>query len=68
MRNAYYLEHAVGDRIRESLQIANEERLAKLAESGNRRLRSRQFHDWVARVGRILAARHGGVPNALRRA
>ena len=68
MWDAYYLEHAAGERIRENFQIAEQERLAKIAESANGRQRFRQFHEWVAHVGRILAARHVGEPNALRRA
>jgi hypothetical protein len=63
----YYLELAAGERIRENFQIAEQEHLAKIAESGNRRQRFQQFQDWVAHVGRTLAARHGE-PNALRRA
>jgi hypothetical protein len=68
MCDAYYLEHAASERIRENFQIAEQERLAKITESGNGRQRFQQFHDWIAHVGRILAARHGGEPNALRRA
>jgi hypothetical protein len=64
--NAHYLEDAARERISENLRIAEQVRLEKIAEGGNRRKRSQQFHDWIGYVGRVLAARHGAEPNAVK--
>ena len=50
------------------LEIAEQVRLQKMAEDGNRPQRFQQFHDWIAYVGRVLAARRGAESHALRRA
>jgi hypothetical protein len=66
--NAHYLEGAARERIREYLAIAERVRLEKMAEDGNRPQRFQQFHDWIAYVGRVLAARGAAESHALRRA
>ena len=66
MWDAYYLELAASERMKEYYQIADRERLTKMAEDGNRRRKFQQLHDWIVNVGRILAARHGAEPNALK--
>jgi hypothetical protein len=66
MRNAYYYELAAAERIKESFLITDQMRLAKMAEDGNRRRKLQQLRDWIANVGRVLAARHGAEPNAVK--
>ena len=66
MWNAYYYELAAAERIKEYFQITDQERLAKMAEDRNRRRKSLQVRDWIANIGRVLAARHGAEPNAVK--
>jgi len=66
MWNACYLERAVAERINQCLQIADRERLTKMAEDGNRRGKFQGFHYWIADVGRVLAARHGAEPSTVK--
>ena len=66
MGNVYYLKLAAAERMREHFQIADQERLAKMAEDRNRRRKLHQLRDWIADVGRVLAARHGAEPNAVK--
>ena len=64
--NAHYLEGAARERMREYSEIAEQLRREKIAEDGNSRKRSQQLHDWIGYVGRVLAARHGAEPNAVK--
>jgi hypothetical protein len=57
---------AAAERMREHIQIADQERLAKMAADGNRRRNLQQLRDWIANVGRVLAARHGAEPSAVK--
>ena len=66
MGNVYYMKLAAAERMREHFQIADQERLAKMAEDGKRGRKFQQLHDWIAGVGRTLAARHGAEPNAVK--
>jgi len=66
MGNVYYLKLAAAERMREHFQIADQERLAKMAEDGKRRRKLQQIRDWIANVGRVLAARHGAEPSAVK--
>jgi hypothetical protein len=66
MGNVYYLKLAAAERMREHFQIADQMRQAKMAEDRHRRRTLQQLRDWIANVGRLLAARHGAEPNAVK--